>query len=120
MAAIIARGVGVVVLVVLLASCSSATESAVDVGDYRFVIPAGYGAAIVEGSAEEIFPTRLDVNVGDELKIVNLDSQEHTIGPFFVEAGETLEKFFFEPGVFEGLCSAHSGGQITVVVSPAP
>lgn len=105
-------------------SASAATTAApqtattrVDADFFDYTIPAGTGQRIAAGEVVDVLPARLDVHIGDQITIDNQDEKDHIIGPFFVEADETLEYTFVSPGSFSGACSAHSDGQILVVVA---
>jgi plastocyanin len=50
-------------------------------------------------------PTELTARVGDTIRIVNDDTESHTIGTFYVLAGTTLTYRFTTVGEFEGVCS---------------
>jgi hypothetical protein len=120
----------VIVVVVLLAAAGGAAiiarSSTVggfglgpaddEVADLRYVIPAGAGQRQAAGESLDLLPPALEVEVGDVIEIVNDDDQGHLVGPFFVAAGETLRQRFASPGVFQGVCSVHSSGQIVITV----
>ena len=118
-----AAGLMTAVLVVLGAACGG-DDGAPGVGrgdaeapaTYEFVIWAGAGEAIDAGEEVELVPPELDVRVGESIRIINEDDRGHTIGPFFVGAGETLTQEFFSPGQFEGVCSVHPSGRIVLNV----
>lgn len=85
--------------------------------DYDYLIPAGTGYRIEAGERIDLIPARLDVKVGDLLRIVNQDDRGHQIGPFFVGPGETLTQRFSSPGRFGGACSIRSDGDVTIIVT---
>ena len=91
---------------------TSATDA-----DYDFLIPAGTAARIAGGEPIEILPARLDVRVGEVIRVVNEDTEGHFVGIFFVGAGETVTQRFASPGEFVGNCSVHPSGQLTLVVA---
>ncbi len=82
----------------------------------HFVVPAGTGDRIDRGERVEIIPPDLEVRVGDELIVENRDDRAHVIGPFSVQAGETLRHTFDRPGVYEGFCSVHSSDRVRITV----
>lgn len=90
---------------------------AIDQATYEFVIPPGAGEALDAGTPLEILPARLEVEVGETIRIVNEDDRGHTVGPFFVGAEETLSQRFSSAGEFVGVCTVHPSGQIVLVVS---
>lgn len=129
-----ARSVGsaaaVLLGVVALCGCSAdggslpATE-AIEAGDqpvgeatFEYVIPVGAGVALDAGTPLEILPAELEVAVGDTIRIANLDDRGHIVGPFFVGANETLTQRFSTPGEFNGECTVHPSGKISLVVRP--
>jgi hypothetical protein len=84
--------------------------------DHEYVIPAGTGDLISDGVDVDIVPRELVVSVGDSIRIVNEDDRGHTVGVFYVGAGETLTQRFDSAGVLEGLCDIHSSGSFTLRV----
>jgi plastocyanin len=99
-------------------SSDPGTESAatVDEATYEFVIPVGAGEALDAGTPLEILPARLEVQVGETIRIVNEDDRGHSVGPFFVGAEETLTQRFSSPGEFVGACTVHPSGELVLVV----
>ena len=84
--------------------------------EYDYVIPLGTAARIDAGEEIEIVPAELTVEVGDAIRIVNEDAEDHIVGVFFVAAGETLTQRFNNPAVLEGECSVHPSGAFTLRV----
>jgi hypothetical protein len=110
----------------LMVGCGNDEPSSFSVGsagdrpaDYAFVIPVGAGEALDAGEPLEILPADLPVKVGEVIEIVNEDDRGHLVGPFFVEAGETMRHSFASPGEFVGICTVHPSGEITVTVTEA-
>ena len=93
---------------------SSADDETVFEHDY--VIPPGTAARIAAGEEIEIVPAELVVEVGDAIRIVNDDTEDHIVGVFFVAAGETLTQRFNNEAVLEGECSVHPSGAFTLRV----
>ena len=87
--------------------------------EHDFLIPAGTGDRIDAGEAIEIVPREMVVSVGEAIRIVNQDDRGHTVGVFYVGAGETLTKRFQSPGVLEGECTVHPSGAFTLRVLEA-
>lgn len=98
---------------VQIAGADDATEFAHD-----FLIPPGTAERIAAGELVEILPAELVVKVGEALRIVNNDSEDHVVGVFFVAAGETLTQRFSTEGILEGECSVHPSGAFTLRVEP--
>ncbi len=83
---------------------------------YDYTIPPGTADRIAAGEVVEIVPAELVVKVGEAIRIVNDDSEDHIVGVFFVASGETLTQRFNSEGVLEGECSVHPSGAFTVRV----
>jgi hypothetical protein len=100
------------------ASGSIQIESADDADEFAhdYLIPPGTASRIASGADVEIVPAELVVKVGDAIRIVNNDSEDHIVGVFFVAAGETLTQRFNSVAVLEGECSVHPSGAFTLRV----
>jgi plastocyanin len=94
-----------------IAGADDATEFA-----YDFTIPPGTSDQIAAGQDVEIVPAELVVKVGEAIRIVNNDSEDHVVGVFFVASGETLTQRFNSVGVLEGECDVHPSGSFTLRV----
>ncbi len=84
--------------------------------DYEYTIGPGTGDRIAAGEPVEIVPAELVVRVGESIRIVNDDDQDHYVGVFFVAAGETLTQRFGSAGVLEDLCTVHPSGSFRLRV----
>lgn len=60
----------------------------------------------------------MEVRVGEVIRIENQDDRGHLVGPFFIGANETLTQRFSSEGTFQGSCTVHPSGQITLTVLP--
>ena len=87
-----------------------------DTFEHDYLVPPGTADRIAAGAAVEIVPAELVVKVGDAIRIVNNDTEDHIVGVFFVAAGETLTQRFNSEGVLEGECSVHPSGAFTLRV----
>ena len=87
--------------------------------DYDFTIPAGTGDRIASGEDVAVVPAELEVRVGESIRIVNEDDQDHYVGVFFVAAGETMRQTFRSAGELENLCTVHSSGSFRLRVVDA-
>jgi len=85
--------------------------------EYRVEVPAGTGARIDHGESVELIPADLHLGVNDTLVVANLDDRAHVVGPFSVRAGETVSHTFSKAGVYQGQCTIHPGGAITITVA---
>ncbi len=79
-------------------------------------VPSGAAAEAAAGRPIEILPAELDIAIGDHLVIRNDDSVTQFVGPFSVRAGETIDHTFDEPGSYQGQCTLHPSGAITINV----
>jgi len=86
--------------------------------EYWIIIPQGTAAQIREGHGDDVMPTeiRLYTDGQNTLVLKNNDIADHTIGPFFVRAGETLRQTFNTPQVFEGVCSVRHDSTVKIIV----
>lgn len=91
-----------------------------DVGvyDWNFEIPNGTAARQRAGELVEIVPAELVVHVGDTIRIINNDVENHIVGVFFVGAGEILTQQFRSAGELTGDCTVHPSGSFTLRVEP--
>jgi len=85
--------------------------------DYDFTIPAGTGVLLDAGARPAVFPTFLDVTVGDTIRIINDDDRGHTMGTFYVLAKSTLTYRFTTAGVFRGECTVNPGQEFVLTVT---
>jgi plastocyanin len=81
------------------------------------VIPLGTGEAIDQGERIDVMPTRLEIDVGDAIEIVNEDERGHNVGLFFVGEGETVSQVFPSVAEFTDVCSVSSSGEFTISVT---
>lgn len=84
---------------------------------YSYVIPPGTGDRMDRGAGVVIIPAQLDVHVGDVISIVNNDDRPHSVGPFYVPAGDQLEHRFSEVGTIAEICTVHPSGRVTINVT---
>ena len=86
--------------------------------DYDYLIPEGTADDIEAGEVVVILPAELSVHVGEVIRIVNEDDEGHFVGIFFVGPGETVTQRFANAGEFQGACSVHPSGRLTLLVEP--
>lgn len=87
--------------------------------DYDYVIPAGTQDLIRAGETVEIMPDRLDVTVGETIRIRNDDSEGVVAGIFYVGAGEEVQMRFTTPGELIGDCDVSESGEFVINVEAA-
>lgn len=118
--------VGMAVAGLLLASCGEEAAPTLEVVgdeaemvDYDYTIPFGTQRRIASGENIEIMPDRLEVKVGETIRITNEDKAGAFVGIFFVGAGETVSMRFTTPGELTGKCEVNASGEFTIDVQPA-
>lgn len=78
---------------------------------HDFVIPAGTAARLRRGEDPGVIPRRLDVRVGDRIRVRNDDTEIARLGIFDVSPGETATMNFLEETVLTGaIFGDESGG----------
>jgi plastocyanin len=87
--------------------------------DYEYLIPYGTQRRIASGEKIEIMPERLEVEVGESIRITNEDNKGAFVGIFYVGAGETVRMKFTTPGELSGKCEVSSSGEFTIAVQEA-
>ena len=85
--------------------------------DFDYLIPAGTGRKLDQGSPVDLVPSLIAARVGQTIRIANRDDRTYLLGPFIVGPHETLTQRFASPGTFTGECAVHPGGTIRLVVS---
>ena len=86
--------------------------------DHDYVIPAGTQDRRRRGETIEIMPARLDVRVGESIRITNDDDAGAFVGIFYVGAGEVVSMRFTTPGTLSGACDLTPDGEFTIDVAP--
>lgn len=85
----------------------------------RIVIPAGTAARVAAGEEVDLLPSSYRLRVSDRLVVVNEDVVAHQVGPFRVEPGTTFTRRFSETATYDGFCSLHPAGGLTLDIEPA-
>lgn len=91
--------------------------SSADQATYEFVVPFGTGNRLDGGEVIELMPAELNVKVGESIRILNRDTRDYMIGPFFVTAGQSLAMKFTHPGELSGVCVVGAGGEFVINVT---
>ncbi len=87
-------------------SAASSTSTARKSVTHDFVIPEGTGAIVDRGEDPGVIPKRLDVHVGDRIRVRNDDTEMARLGIFDVGPGETMTMTFNEVNVLSGILFA--------------
>lgn len=90
--------------------------------DELFAIPEGTWARRMSGDQVDILPSRIRLTLGikDVLLLRNLDSVPQTFGPTLLMPGQSFRLPFEVASEYQFACSAHSSGQMTIIVDPFP
>lgn len=88
-----------------------------EVATYEYSVPFGTGRAIDRGEVIEIMPQYLQVKVGESIRIVNKDIRGYDVGPFYVDALQTLAMRFTHPGRLSGICAVNPEGEFVIEVT---
>lgn len=111
----------VLAFVALLAGCGdggTAVPGGVAAGEtFEYVVPRGTQQLIDKAAVVEIMPARLELKVGDILRIRNDDDFDQMVGPYLVRAGEQFELQYRSPGRFEGACALSSSDSFEIIVT---
>lgn len=93
-----------------------------DSRDELFEIPHGTYARRMAGDKLEILPDtiRLTLGVNDTLLLKNLDDVPQVFGPVLIMPGQSFRLPFEKASTYSFACSAHAGGQMSVIVDPSP
>lgn len=86
--------------------------------EYWIIIPQGTQQMIRTGQGEDIIPTEIHLSLTGQhiLYIRNDDIADHTVGPFFIRAGETIRQEFTRAAEFIGKCTILHGNEVSIVV----
>ncbi|HXV36160.1 MAG TPA: hypothetical protein VEC18_03370 [Myxococcota bacterium] len=93
-----------------------------DSRDAIFEIPKGTWARRMAGDPVEILPNsiRLTLGLRDVLVLRNLDDVPQIFGPTLMMPGQSFRLPFAQVSTYQFDCTAHSSGQMTVIVEPYP
>ena len=111
--------IGVVVAVIAWAAFGPFIA---DDRDEIFEIPKGTWARRMAGDKVDILPNevRLTLGVKDVLVLKNQDDVPQVFGPTLMMPGQSFRLPFEVASSYQFACTAHSSGQMTVTVAPAP
>lgn len=89
--------------------------------DELFEIPKGTWARRMAGEKLDILPDTIHLRVGanDVLLLRNLDEVPQVFGPVLIMPGQSFRLPFEVASTYSFACTAHSSGQMSVVVAPA-
>ena len=107
-------------IVIAWAACAPVPISATR--EQPFIIPEGTWARRMSGDLVDILPQqiRLTLGVNDVLFLQNQDTVPQTFGPALLMPGQSFRLPFEVASEYQFACSAHTSGQMTVLVDPFP
>lgn len=84
-----------------------------------FTVPPGSVARLAAGEPLEILPQTIELSLRgrDTLVIRNEDVQSIQVGPFKIDPGQQFEQRYYNPGVYELICTLHQSQRLRIVVS---
>jgi hypothetical protein len=87
-----------------------------------FVIPEGTWQRRRSGDNVDILPPsiRLTLGINDVLFLKNQDTVPQTFGPALLMPGQSFRLPFEMASEYQFACTAHSSGQMTIIVDPYP
>jgi hypothetical protein len=90
--------------------------------EQAFVIPEGTWERRMAGEQLDILPQRIRLTLGvnDVLRLENRDTVPQTFGPALLMPGQTFRLPFDRASEYQFACTAHSTGQMEVIVDPFP
>jgi hypothetical protein len=90
--------------------------------DELFEIPKGTYARRMAGDKVDILPSqiRLTIGLNDVLLLRNLDEVPQVFGPTIMMPGQSFRLPFEKASRYDFECTAHTSGQMTILVEPYP
>jgi hypothetical protein len=90
--------------------------------DKAFEIPRGTYARRMAGNPVDILPSQIRLTLGlqDVLLLRNLDDVPQVFGPTIMMPGQSFRLPFEKAAEYQFDCTAHTSGQMTVIVEPEP
>lgn len=87
-----------------------------------FIIPEGTWQRRMSGDHVDILPQhiRLTLGINDVLLLKNQDTVPQTFGPALLMPGQSFRLPFEVASEYQFACTAHSAGQMTIIVDPLP
>ena len=87
-----------------------------------FEIPRGTWQRRMAGDKVDILPNEIRLTLGmrDVLLLRNLDDVPQTFGPALMMPGQSFRLPFEVASEYQFACTAHTSGQMTVIVEPRP
>ena len=115
LAAVLALLTGPIALASLAPIKSPSTET-------LFEIPKGTWASRMAGSKADVLPATIHLTLGlnNVLVLKNSDDVPQVFGPALLMPGQTFRLPFDVASTYQFACTAHTSGQMAVIVAPMP
>jgi hypothetical protein len=112
----------VVIAAVAPIAWASLAPVKIDSRESLFEIPKGTWARRMSGDKVEILPNTIYLTLGmqDILWLKNNDEVPQIFGPTLIMPGQSFKLPFELASEYLFVCSAHSSGQMTIIVDPEP
>lgn len=90
--------------------------------DVLFEIPKGTWARRMAGNKVDILPSEIRLTLGleDVLLLRNRDDVPQVFGPTLMMPGQSFRLPFAVASSYQFACTAHTSGQMTIIVEPMP
>ena len=99
-------------------SQTDAAPSSESLQTLRYLVPNGTGDRIDAGEDVTIIPKVLHIPIGTTIQIVNEDTRSHTVGGYYVRAGDTLDITYPRKGLYMNACSTNTDELVYIYVDP--
>ena len=107
-----------VIIAVVIFATGGKDDATIPRGEiFSYTIANGSHDRIANGETLALIPVPMYMKLGDVLEIVNEDGYTHTVGPFVIRPGETLDHQFVKKGTYVGACTVHPSGKAEIIVS---
>ncbi|MBK6671761.1 MAG: hypothetical protein IPG46_19675 [Actinobacteria bacterium] len=91
-------------------------RNASDPQTLEYIIPKGTATQLLLGEPINIMPDRIDLSVGDRLIIRNRDVVNHTVGPYTMRPGESIDVTYHRVGRFTGICTVNANSDTVITI----
>lgn len=81
------------------------------------VVEKGTQDRVNAGETVVMMPSRIELKVGDTIRIRNDDTVDQWVGPYLVRAGQEFSFTYGAPGRFAGYCPLADGKRYEILVS---
>jgi hypothetical protein len=114
------RGLSALGVLPVVALAAAFVPPAAGTREELFEIPPGTWSQRMAGKNVAILPDTIHLTLGtrDVLLLRNADDVPQTFGPVLIMPGQSFRLPFEKASTYHFACTAHAGGQMTIVVDP--